>query len=308
MKQFALAALIVAALAAPASGRSYDDLNAGIQLYNLRQWNEAVLALDKALAANDLVPSLQFIAHYDRAWAHLYLRQYDLALQDYSASLTLRPSETQVLIDRAVTYLNMGKLEQAAADIDAVIAAHPQLPRPYALRATIDVKRGQMDKSREDMKALLKLLPETTKRGNGLGIINWQIGEIGDAEDNFSYEASHGPNTVYAWLWYTLAEVRLGKTVPRRSLPDFDKTAWPAPIISFFLGDMAQDAVFTAAQQGDIDATKGQICEANFYIGEWLLQHHDEAGAKPLMAKAASDCPTSFIEWSPAQTDLAGLP
>jgi len=308
MKQFALAALIVAAMAGPVSGRSYDDLNAGIQLYNLRQWNDAVLALDKALAANDLVPSLQFIAHYDRAWAHLYLKQYDLALQDYSASLALRPSETQVMIDRAMTYLNMGKLEEAAADIDGAIAAHPQLAWPYGLRATVNVKRAQMDKSREDMKTLLKLLPETIRRGTVIGIINWQIGEIGGAEDNFSYEASHGPNNRYAWLWYSLAEVRLGKAVPRRSLPDFDKTAWPAPIIHFFLGDMAQDAVFSAAQQGDADATKGQICEANFYIGEWLLQHHDQAGAKPLMAKAASDCPTGFIEWSPAQMDLAGLP
>lgn len=308
MKKVALAALIVTAIAAPAAARSYDDLNAGIQLFNLSQWDGAILALDKALAANDLVPNLQFIAHYDRAWAHFYLGQYDLALADYSASLALRPGESQVLIDRSMTYLNMGKLEEASAGLDAVIAAHPLLARPYAIRATINVKRGQMDKSREDMKTLLKLLPEKTRRGNGVGIINWQIGEVGDAEDNFSYEASHGPNTVYAWLWYSLAEVRLGKNVPRRSLPDFDKKAWPAPIISFFLGESAQDAVFAAARQGDAGAIKGQICEANFYVGEWLLQRHDPGAAKPLMAKAASDCPTNFIEWGPAQMDAAGLP
>ena len=308
MKQVVLAASMVAALAAPASGSSYDNLNAGIQLYNFGQWSDAVLALDKALAANDLVPSLQFIAHYDRAWAHLHLAHYDLAIADYSASLSLRPGETEVLVNRSLTYLNSGKLEQAAADLDAVIAAHPQLAQPYGVRAAVNLKRGQMDKSREDMKTLLKLLPETTKRGNGIGIINWEIGQVGDAEDNFSYEASHGPNNIYAWLWYTLTEVRLGKNVPRRSLPDFDKTAWPAPIIRFFLGDIPQDTVFTAARQGDADATKGQICEANFYIGEWLMQRHDLAGAKPLMAKAASDCPTNFIEWSPAQMDLVGLP
>jgi len=308
MKRVVLAALMAAAMAGPASGRSYDDLNAGIQLFNMGQWSDAVLALDKALAANDLVPNLQFIAHYDRAWAHFYLRQYDLALGDYSASLTLRPGETQVLVDRSMIYLNMGELEQASAGLDAVIAAHPQLARPYGIRATVNVKRGQIDKSREDMKTLLKLLPEKTRRGNGMGILSWEVGQIGDAEDNFSYETSHGPNMVYAWLWYTLTEVRLGKTVPRRSLPDFDKTAWPAPIIRFFLGDTTQDAVFAAAQQGDGGAVKGQVCEANFYIGEWLAQKHDQAGAKPLLTKAASDCPTNFIEWSPAQMDLAGLP
>lgn len=308
MKRVVLAALMVAVTGGTAFGRSYDDLNAGIQLGNLGQWNDAVLSLDKALAANDLVPNLQFIAHYDRARAHLYLGQYDLALADYSASLTIRPGEAQVLIDRSVIYLNLGKLEQAASDLDSVIAAHPLLARPYGVRATVNVKRGNMDRSRDDLKTLLKLAPENARRGNSTGIINWEIGEVGDAEDNFSFEASHGPNQVYAWLWYSLAEARLGKAAPRRALPDFDKKAWPAPIIAFFLGDVAQDAVFAAAQQGAGDAVKGQTCEANFYIGEWLLQRHDQAAAKPMMAKAASDCPTNFIEWSPAQMDLAGLP
>jgi lipoprotein NlpI len=164
-----------------------------------------------------------------------------------------------------------------------------------------------MDKSREDMKAALKLLPDKTRPNNAFGIIDWEIGATGDAEDNFSFEASNGPNKRYAWLWYTLTELRLGKSVPRRELPDFDHKAWPAPIINFFLGDATREDVMTAAQQGSPDDVKGQVCEANFYIGEWLLQHHDQPGAKPLMTKAAADCPTGFIEWTPAQMDLAGL-
>ena len=52
----------------------------------------------------------------------------------------------------------------------------------------------------------------------------------------------------------------------------------------------------------------GQTCEANFYVGEWLLLHHDTAGAAPLIHKAAADCPHNFVEWMPAQIDLEDLP
>jgi len=91
-------------------------------------------------------------------------------------------------------------------------------------------------------------------------------------------------------------------------LPDFDLKNWPGPIVNLFLGNGAQEAVFAAATQGEADAIGGQVCEANFYVGEWLLQHHDLSGAKPLISKAASDCPTNFIERMPAQMDQAEVP
>lgn len=306
MKKIALAALV--ALTATANAASYDNLNAGIQLYNRGQWSEAIGQFDQALAANDLAPSLQFIAHFDRGLSHARLSQYDQAIEDYTASLELRPGEVQALIDRALVYGNAGKLDLAATDIDHVIAARPMLSAAYGIRAGLDIRRGQIDKSRDDMKMILKLLPENRRRGNTVGIINWEAGQIDDAEDDFSYEASHGPNNIYAWLWYALTEARLGKNVPRRSLPDYDLAKWPGPIVNFFLGSTARDAVFAAATQAEAEAAAGQVCEANFYVGEWLLRNHDPAGAKPLITKAASICPGDFIEWMPAQMDRAELP
>jgi lipoprotein NlpI len=309
MKKIALAALLLLGGAGTALASSYDDLNAGIQLYNLRQWKDAIAAFDKALTANDLAPSLQFIAHYDRGRAHLLLAQFDQAIADYSASLTLRPGETQVLLDRAFAYGKTGKLDQAAADLDSAIGARPKLGFLYGMRAVLDVRRGQADKSREDTKTALTLMPQQTSGSRGIGIANWIAGQLGDAEKNFSDAADKkDTHAIYGWLWYALTEVRLGKTIPRRALPDFDLKNWPGPIVNLFLGNGAQEAVFAAATQGEADAINGQVCEANFYVGEWLLQHHDLAGAKPLISRAASDCPTNFIEWMPAQMDQAELP
>lgn len=308
MRSVGLAALIVLSAAAPAKATSYDNLNAGIQLYNAGQWNGAIEQFDKALAADDLVPSLRFIAHFDRARSRMRLLQFGLAIEDYSASLALRPGEVQVLTDRSSAYVTTGKLDQAAADLDSAIAARPKLGFLYGMRAALNIRRGQTDKSREDMKTALTLLPERSSGSSGIGIVNWIVGQLGDAEKNFSDAADKSdPHAIYGWLWYALTEVRLGKAIPRRSLPDFDLENWPGPIVNFFLGNGVRDAVFAAAAQGEAGAIDGQVCEANFYVGEWLLLHHDLAGAKPLISKAASDCPTNFIEWMPAQMDQAGL-
>jgi lipoprotein NlpI len=308
MKSVGLAALITLTAAAPAYAASYDNLNAGIQLYNTGNWSGAIEQFDKALAADDLVPSLRFIAHFDRAQSHMRLLQFGPAIDDYSASLALRPSEVQALTNRASAYAATGKLDQAAADLDGAIAARPKLGFLYGMRAALNIRRGQADKSREDMRTSLALLPERASGSSGIGIANWIVGQLSDAEKNFS-DATDKDDThaIYGWLWYALTEARLGKTIPRRALPDFDLKTWPGPIVNLFLGNGAQEAVFAAAAQGEANAVNGQICEANFYVGEWLLQHHDQAGAKPLINKAASDCPTNFIEWMPAQMDQAGL-
>ena len=60
--------------ATAALGASYDDLNDAIDAYTAGQWDTAIPDFDKALAANDLVPSLQYIAHLDRAIAHIAKR------------------------------------------------------------------------------------------------------------------------------------------------------------------------------------------------------------------------------------------
>lgn len=308
MKQVAFAALLTFALTLPAQGGSYDDLNTGIQRYNLGEWNDAIAAFDKALAAKDLIPDQVFIAHYDRGQAHLALSQFDQAIEDYSASLAIRPGEVQVLLDRSALYLGTGKLDQALADLDGLVAAHPELIDPHRGRAIIYVKRGEIDKIRGEAKAILKLLPEDAPRGVATGILNWEAGRMNDAANDFSYEVSHGPQNLYAWLWYALDEARLGKLMPRDSLPHFEAKSWPGPVISFFLGDTSQEEVFTAAQEGDDQLVRRQTCEANFYIGEWLAQRHDPAGSKPLITKAAHICSDNLAEWAAAQMDHAESP
>jgi tetratricopeptide (TPR) repeat protein len=308
MKKAITVIVLLSALAAgQAFGSSYDDLNAGIKFHNRKQWSDSIEAFDKALATDDLSSDQKFIAHMDRALANQELGLYDLALADYSACLLLEPNNATALLERANIYLANDKLSDAAHDLDALIAERPMLASAYTMRAAIDAKLGKVDQGLTDSKRALSLLPDNYARSIRTGIIAWQAGQIRVANDNFSYAISQGRTGIFAWLWHALATIRMGAAVPKQDLPNYDTKNWPAPIVAYFIGNAGRDAVFAAAGEGEDAVTRGKICEANFYVGEWLLQHHDLAGARPMIQKAATDCPTNFEEWSPAQMELAGF-
>lgn len=295
-------------IAAPAAATGYDELNAGIQLWNLDDWAQSREFLDQALAAGDLTPNQKFVALLDRADDHQKLKNTDLALADYTAALALQPASVVALLGRATTYESAEKYDLAIADIDAVIAIRPLFVDIYGERARLHILQGQYDKARADLRTALSILPEDTQ-GRDIGIIDWQLGLMPEARTNLSWSIDHGDG-IYGWLWIALVDLRMGKDVSRRYLPDYDKAKWPAPIVAFFLGKAPQQSVFDQAgtDTGGEGGIKGQACEADFYVGEFLLQHHDAAGAAPLIHKAAAECRKGFLEWEPAQFDQAGLP
>jgi lipoprotein NlpI len=262
--------------------------------------------LDRAIAADDLVPSLKFVAHMDRGVSHHILQKYDLAIADYSAALALQPGNPLALHRRALAYLTSEKFDLAVSDLDAFVAAKPLLSDGYRLRAVANARRREFGKSSQDLKSIVSMRA-TSGYGLDAGIIAWQTGEMTSAQKNFAW-AIRDKQDIYAWLWSALTEARLGKDVPRHSLPAYDKAKWPALIVGFFLGDVKQETVLTAAAQSNADAVQGRLCEANFYVGLWLMQHQKQAEGAPLIREAAKVCPMDFMEWGPAQMELANLP
>ncbi|HKU54182.1 MAG TPA: tetratricopeptide repeat protein, partial [Rhizomicrobium sp.] len=292
MRRALLAIPMLAALVVPGICASYDDLNRGIQARNAEDWQSAIVAFGNALAANDLPAGLQYVAHIDRGEAHLNLQQLDLAMADYAAALVLRPDDIQAMFGRSRVRFLAKAFDQSASDLDDLVAAHPFNSQLYFYRAEVRAARGQYNKGLQDLSVVRSEYPTAINLYRPIGIAYWEVGQIADAETNFS-AAVDKDKDVYAWLWLALTEARLGKAVSRMDIRDFDKTKWPGPIVDFFQGNATPDAVFASANQGDEKSVRGQICEANFYVGEWLLQHRDTAGTKLLLQRAVSNCPVN---------------
>jgi len=83
-------------------------------------------------------------------------------------------------------------------------------------------------------------------------------------------------------------------------------TKWPAPVIRLYLGQLTPADVLAAADNADADTKKGQVCDANFYIGELSLQQRKKNDAARLFRLAAADCPKSYSEAAGAELKALG--
>ena len=109
-------------------------------------------------------------------------------------------------------------------------------------------------------------------------------------------------------LWADIAAQR-NKQPSRlaQTTSDIDMTAWPAPVVKLFLNQMTPAAVLAAADDPDPVKKTGQICEANFYSGEFALTKGAKDEAISLFRLAANECPHGYLEWDGANAELKRL-
>ena len=116
------------------------------------------------------------------------------------------------------------------------------------------------------------------------------------------------PKDAYSALWVDIVGQR--NNVPSRlsqAIAKIDMTAWPAPVIRMFLGQMTPAAVLAAADDPNSTKKAGQVCEANFYTGELALRKGTKDEATRLFRLAATNCPKAFDEWFPANAEFKAL-
>jgi lipoprotein NlpI len=176
---------------------------------------------------------------------------------------------------------NRGTKDQAKSDLNqiivyynAAIRADPKDDDAYFHRALANFYAGSLPKARADLSQASKLDPEYPYYALWIDII--------DKRDN--------------------SESRFSQAISK-----IDMAKWPAPVIRLFLGQTTPAAVLAAADDPDPKAKRGQVCEANFYIGELALQQGSKEEAARLFRLSAADCPREFVEGHSASAELEAL-
>jgi lipoprotein NlpI len=140
------------------------------------------------------------------------------------------------------------------------------------------------------------------------GVANLYAGSPSKALADISRASELDPAYPYYELWLHMIEKRSNR--PSRlaqALAHIDMKKWPAPIIQLFLGQATPQAVLAAAAASDAQTQRGQVCEANFYIGQVALQQGAIQEATRRFRLAAADCPRDFVERPAASAELAAL-
>ncbi|WP_158814957.1 tetratricopeptide repeat protein [Methylocapsa sp. S129] len=306
------------------SGNSYSgqgDLDRGVQNY------------DSALAYKpDFVP-----AFFQRALANKTYQRYDRVLDDLNTAVRLAPDDPAILGERANAFENLHQSDNAVADLDRALTIKPDEPVLLSVRAEILTNKGDFDKASADLDRALQLKPDLALAHAGRGDLFLQKVDYGNAlreldeairiDPNFAtayftrgrahYYRGEFPAAVadfqqangrqpyaYSALWLYLAQARAGKNGRDELIfwaSRLSPNAWPFPIIELYLGARSAPSALDSAANPD------QVCEADYYVAEWLVLQNLNEPAIPGLKRAVDACPKSFIEYSGAVAELSRL-
>ena len=247
----------------------------------------------------------------------------DGAIADQTSALQYDANDYDALMARAALLMGKAELDKAIVDLDAAIKQRPNQSDGYNNRGAALSQKGELARASADYDRALLISPDSAGTYSNRGNVRFAFGNFGLAADDLARAAKANPRNPYAALWRYLAVARTGNTSTAELLNAsgaFDAAAWPAPVVAYYLGKTSADAVRAAADKGDAQTRRGQQCEAEFYLGEFVLAQ--AAGkidpgrikpdqpdqnlyaldpeairrAKPMLVRAAEICPAGFTE------------
>ena len=262
-------------------------------------------------------------AYRNRGLVKRALGDIDGAITDQTLALQHDANDYDALMARGALLLGKADLDKAVADFSAAIALRPNQSDAYNNRGAALSQKGELGRAAADYDRALLISPGSTGTYSNRGNVRFALGNFGAAADDLERAAKANMRNSYAALWRYLAIARAGNSSTAELLNAsraFDASTWPAPVVDYYLGKISADAVRAAASKGDAQTQAAQQCEAEFYLGEFVLAQAvgqiDPSGikpdqpdqnlnaldpeavrqAKPMLARAAEICPAGFTE------------
>lgn len=175
----ALSLGLVLALAGPALGQGLEDVRAGNEAFKASRYDEAVAAYSRAIEGGGLEGEALAITRNNRGVAYGELSRFDEAIEDYTASLALRPDDRTTIKNLRVAHvrrgqlrLNRGDYAGALADYDTAIDLEPQHYLAYLRRAVLHEERGELDSALEDYRQASTLSPDSDQAARGVARVS----------------------------------------------------------------------------------------------------------------------------------------
>ncbi len=287
--------------------------NRGIAYFDNGQYGRAIDDYNQALHSRPDYAS----ALHNRGNAYAAKGQYDLALADYNKAIDLQHDLQHdlqplpaTLRNRGNVYRAKGDYEKALADLNAAIHS---LASPAALdeRGDIYLELGQNARALEDFSAAVRSQTDDPDILQSKARAEFYLGQWNDAVTDFQKSLSLDASNPYALIWLHLANSRAGKNddsaLAQQALA-VHPPGWPAPIVDLLLGKLKPAYAIAFASDPDPDKTTSQRCEAEFYVGEYLLTQNDPEAATPHLEEARRLCSGIFAESLAAKMELKRKP
>src|SRR4051794_20904498 len=255
-------------------------------------------------------PKGRGVALYNRGNAYVTKGEHDQAIADFDAALKLDPNNASILNNRGSARSEKGEGDAALADFDAAIKVNPRYAAAYFNRANALAAKGETERALKDYDAAIRNNRRNVNAYIARGALHLAGGASVKARADMRQAARLAPRNVYAVLWSDIAERRAkqkGRLAARGGMKGLDMKTWPAPVIRLYAGEIKPDAVLAGADSASDTVKAAQLCEANFYSGEYALIGGNREDAAKLFQTAVKDCPRGFLEGIAAAAELKGM-
>jgi lipoprotein NlpI len=246
--------------------------------------------------------------------------QYGEAVEEFTSVMNsppgeygLRPKPEEVLVERGRSYMGEGQYATAMQDFVQALVVKPGNTDAIVNHGFANFATQNYDGAIADYQDAVNLDAKLVGGPFGLGYANYMKGNYAEAETDLQKAADMNPTYAYSLLWLHMARMRQRKD----DKADFaartakvSMTAWPAPVLKYFLGQTYETNVITDAFNSNPQTQAGQQCEESFYIAEDKLIEgglRNIADARLGLTYAVGGCPKRFVEYGGAAGELKRL-
>lgn len=293
---FLICPLLLISFGDLAMANGYDDARAGVAELSNGNNAEAIRLLTRALDSGQIANGDLAAAHFDRGLAWANSGDYDKAIADYNDAIRFNPHLVDAYHSRGVAWVKKGEYDKAIPDFNQAIRFNAQDAESFDGRGVAWLNKGEYDKAITDFNDAIRVNIHDTVAYFNRGLAGFNLGKFGIAATDFAQKLQLSQDGASIILLY-LSRARSGvpDSAARLAVDSnaMDEGKWPAPVIALLLGKISPAAVFEKAADANAGIQKVQMCEANFYSGEWSLLERKMDQARDFFHRAVSQCPTA---------------
>ncbi|MBF0518606.1 MAG: tetratricopeptide repeat protein [Nitrospirae bacterium] len=188
--------------------KSWELINKGISLFNLKFYNEALECFNAALKLKASNPD----AYRSRGSTFHALGRYDEAISDFKDSIRLNPKSAETYYNRGVTFFAAGRSEKAVDDYTKAIELDENYAEAYFNRGVVLRKLGKLDEAIEDYGQAIRVKPDYVKAYQSRGNAHFATGNYEEAAADYKKAYKLNRTSLDALFNLALTCEYLGKT------------------------------------------------------------------------------------------------
>ena len=265
----------------------------GVGYYSKGDYDRAIQDTDQAIRLNPNEPSF----YYTSGLAYKKKGDFDRAIQDFNEAIRLNPNFERAYYDRGNAYIDKEEYDRAIQDFNDAIRLNPSNANNYNNRGVAHSRKSDYSRAIQDYNQAIHLNSDDTAAYLNRGDAYFAQSNLTAAIADFERTISAAPSShaaVTAALFLHVVMKRQGHDDAQqlaRVAAAADLSKWPGPLLKLDLGQITANEVMAAAASGVSDWQKWQVCEANYFIGEDALLHHQRATALARFKAARNGCP-----------------